>query len=306
MKKEKSVSKINYISKKGMQHKTTFMSVLNYFLVGAFAIACFIPMLLIIMISVTSDKAILANGYQLIPKEFSLAAYDMIFSPKSSLLQGYGVSISVTLIGTLSAVAITGMAAFALSNKSVYYRNLLAFYFFIPMVFHAGLVPWYMMCRALGLRNNIFALIIPSLIFSSYNMFLCRNFMNGIPNALMESAKLDGATDLRIAFSIYFPLSKPVLAAVALFYGVAYWNDWFNAIMLVEKSELYPLQYMLYKIKSEIDALQHLQPGVPVKDLPTESLKMATAVVTIGPIIFLYPYLQKYFVKGLIIGGVKG
>jgi putative aldouronate transport system permease protein len=203
-------------------------------------------------------------------------------------------------------VVFTGMAAFVLCNKNVHYRNALALYFFVPMVFNAGLVPWYMMCRALGLRDNLLALIVPSLMFSSYNMFLCRNFMNGLPDSFMESAKLDGASDFSIAFRIYFPLSTPVLAAVALFYGVAYWNDWFNAIMLVDDNKLYPLQFMLYKIKSEIAALQRLQPGVPVKKLPGEALKMATAIVTIGPIIFLYPFLQRYFIKGLIIGGVKG
>jgi putative aldouronate transport system permease protein len=130
--------------------------------------------------------------------------------------------------------------------------------------------------------------------------------MRGIPDSLMESAKLDGARDLRIAFSIYFPLSTPVIATVALFYGIGYWNDWFNAIMLVSNQKLYPLQYMLIRIQSEIASLARLQPGVPLPNLPGESLKMATCILTVGPIILLYPYLQKYFVKGLIIGGVKG
>lgn len=130
--------------------------------------------------------------------------------------------------------------------------------------------------------------------------------MAEIPRDLSESAKLDGANEFTIAFKIIFPLSTPVIATVALFYGVAYWNDWFNAIMLVNNNELFPLQYMLYKIQSEIAALQRLSPGVPVKSLPGESLKMATAIITIGPIILFYPFLQKYFVKGLVIGGVKG
>jgi len=284
----------------------TTSQILIYLFVGFFAFIGLMPMILVTMISITSDASIKANGYQFIPKEFSLTAYRMIFSPTSSIIPSYGVSITVTLLGTLLAVLITGMAAFTLSNKSVHYRNSLALFFFIPMVFNAGLVPWYMMCRALGLKDNLLALIIPSLMFSSYNMFLCRNFMKGIPDSFMESAKLDGASDALIAFRIYFPLSTPVLAAIGLFYGVAYWNDWFNAIMLVDNDKLFPLQYMLYKIKSEIAALQRLQPGVPVRQLPGESLKMATALVTIGPIIFLYPFLQKYFVKGLIIGGVKG
>jgi putative aldouronate transport system permease protein len=261
---------------------------------------------LVLSISLTEDRAIRQYGYQLIPSKFSAEAYRLIFMGNSSLYQGYFMSISVTLIGTFLATAITAMAAYSLVNKSVRYRNVLAFFFFIPMVFSTGLVPWYMMCRNLGLMNNFFSLLVPSLLFSPFNMFLCRNFMRGIPDSLMESAKLDGAQDMHIAFKIYFPLSKPVLATVALFYGIAYWNDWFNAIMLVNDQDLYPLQYLLLKIQSEIDSLRHLQPGMPVKDLPGESLKMATAILTTGPIIFLYPYLQKYFVKGLVIGGVKG
>lgn len=286
--------------------RVTASQVMVYFLVGFFAFIGLMPMILVTMISITSDASIKMNGYQLFPKEFSLVAYKLIFTPSSSVMPAYAVSITVTLLGTLAAVLITGMAAFTLCNKSVQYRNSLAMFFFIPMVFNAGLVPWYMMCRALGLKDNLLSLIIPSLMFSAYNMFLCRNFMNSLPDSFMESAKLDGATDAQIAFRIYFPLSTPVLAAIALFYGVAYWNDWFNAIMLVDNDKLFPLQYMLYKIKSEIAALQRLQPDVPVRKLPGESLKMATALVTIGPIIFLYPFLQKYFVKGLIIGGVKG
>ena len=287
-------------------NRASIFTVINYFFVAALAVLCALPLILVLMISLTSDAAIKKYGYQFIPSQFSNAAYRMIFSPSSSMLPAYGVSTVVTVVGTLAATSFTAMAAFALANKSVKKRNALALFFFIPMVFNAGLVPWYMMCRSLGLMDNIFALIIPSLLFSPFNMFLVRNYMNTIPDSLLESAKLDGATDVTIAFRIYFPLSLPVLATVTLFYGVAYWNDWFNAIMLVNNQKLFPLQYMLYKLQSDIAALQRLDPNVKLADLPGESLKMATTVVTIGPIIFLYPYLQKYFVKGLVIGGVKG
>jgi putative aldouronate transport system permease protein len=279
---------------------------INYLLVGILALVCVLPMILVLSISLSSDQSIKQYGYQLIPKEFSPEAYRLILRGNSSVIQGYFISISVTFLGTLLASLITSMAAFTLVNKNVKYRNSLAFFFFIPMVFSGGLVPWYLMCRNLGLVNNFFALLIPTLLFSPFNMFLCRNFMREIPDSLMESARLDGAQDFRIAFTIYFPLSTPVIATVALFYGIAYWNDWFNAIMLVNNQKLFPLQYMLLKIQSEIESLRRLQPGVPVRNLPGESLKMATCILTVGPIILLYPYLQKYFVKGLIIGGVKG
>ena len=156
--------------------------------------------------------------------------------------------------------------------------------------------------------DNLASLIVPGLMFNAFNLFLVRNFMNGIPDSLLESAKLDGANEIVIAFRIYFPLSIPVLAAVTLFYALGYWNDWWNAIMLIDNNKLYPLQYFLFKLQSEIKMLRDLQmqsasAGVT---LPSESVKMATVIVTIGPIIFLYPFLQKYFVKGLVIGGVKG
>jgi putative aldouronate transport system permease protein len=283
-----------------------FLSVLNYFLAGIIAIICVLPMVLVLSISLSSDHAIKQFGYQLVPKEFSVEAYRLIFRGNSSVVQGYIVSLSVTFLGTFFATLITAMAAYTLVNKNVKYRNSLAFFFFVPMVFSGGLVPWYIMCRNLGLVNNLFALLVPTLLFSPFNMFLCRNFMRDIPDSLMESAKLDGAQDLRIAFTIYFPLSAPVIATVALFYGIAYWNDWFNAIMLVNNQKLYPLQYMLMKIQSEIESLRRIQPGVPMRNLPGESIKMATCILTVGPIVLLYPYLQKYFVKGLVIGGVKG
>jgi putative aldouronate transport system permease protein len=289
-----------------MKKRTSALTVLNYVLIALFAIACIVPMLLVLSISLTSNDAIKQFGYQLWPPKFSGQAYKLIFMGNSSVYQGYLISVSVTVIGTLLAVGITVMCAFALVNKNVRYRNALAFYFFVPMVLSGGLVPWYIMCRNLHLTDNFWSLVIPSLLFNPFNMFLCRNFMRDIPDSLMESAKLDGAQDFRICFQIYMPLSTPVIATVALFYGIAYWNDWFNAIMLVNNEDLFPLQYMLMKIQSEVEALKHLQPGVPVRNLPSDSLKMATAIVTIGPIILLYPFLQKYFVKGLIIGGVKG
>jgi len=287
-------------------NQLTLPGIVNHFCVSVLALFCGLPLILVLAISFSSDSSIRRNGYQLIPNEFSTLAYRLIFSPNSSAVRSYGVSISVTLIGTLLAISITSMVAFTLVNQNVRYRNALAFYFFIPMVFNAGLVPWYMMCRNLGLMDNFFALIIPSLVFSPFNMFLCRNFMRSIPDSLMESAKLDGANDIVIAFRIYFPLSTPVMATVALFYGVAYWNDWFNAIMLIKNQRLFPLQYMLYQLQSEIEMLRQLNPTVQVRNMPGESMKMATVIVTVGPIVLLYPYLQKHFVKGLTIGGVKG
>ncbi|AIQ43227.1 sugar ABC transporter permease [Paenibacillus sp. FSL R5-0912] len=279
-----------------------------YACITVYSALCLIPMLLVLMISVTDEDTILKNGYSLFPEKFSLYAYKLIFTGGSQVLHSYMISIFVTLVGTVLAVLITSMAGYTLANKSVKYRNSLSLYFFITMIFSAGIVPWYLMNRSLGLTNNILALIIPSLLFSPFNLFLVRNFMNGVPDSLRESATIDGANDLTIAFRIYLPLCTPVLATIALFYGLDYWNNWWNAIMLIDDKSLYPLQFMLLQLKSEISMLNEMTMLAGASDvtLPAESVKMATAIVTIGPIIFLYPYLQKYFVKGLVIGSVKG
>lgn len=281
---------------------------LIYFSIALFSIMCLIPMVLSFMVSITDESMIMKNGYSFIPEKFSLYAYRLMFQGGSSVIRGYTISIIITVCGTFLALAITGLAAYTLSNKNVKYRNTLALFFFITMIFSTGVVPWYMICSALKLKDNIFALIIPSLMFNPFNLFLVRNFMDGIPDSLRESATIDGANDAYIAFKIYFPLCVPVLATVGLFYGLGYWNDWWNAIMLIDNNKLFPIQYLLLQLKSQIQMLRDLQflSSSGTATPPAESLKMATAIITIGPIVLLYPYLQKYFVKGLIIGSVKG
>ncbi|CAM4381957.1 carbohydrate ABC transporter permease [Paenibacillus typhae] len=288
--------------------KSSISQTIMYLCITLYSALCLIPMLLVLMISITDEDAILKNGYSLFPEKFSLYAYKVIFTGGSQVLHSYMISIIVTVVGTSLAILITAMAGYTLANKSVKYRNVLSLYFFITMIFSAGIVPWYLMNRWLGLTDNILALIIPSLLFSPFNLFLVRNFMNGVPDSLRESATIDGANDLTIAFRIYLPLCTPVLATIALFYGLDYWNNWWNAIMLIDDKSLYPLQFMLLQLKSEISMLNQMTMLAGADDitLPSESVKMATAIVTIGPIIFLYPYLQKYFVKGLVIGSVKG
>lgn len=273
-----------------------------------YSVCCLLPMVLVVMVSFTSESAIVRHGYQLLPSEYSLNAYSTLLKNGAALGRSYLVSIFVTAIGTIGGVAITGMTGYALSRKDLFGRNFLSFYFFFTMMFSGGLVPWYIICGMLGLRDNIWALIVPNLLFSCFNMFLVRNFMAQLPEALNESAKLDGAGEFLIAFRIYFPLSLPVLATIALFISIAYWNDWWNAIMLLDNAKLFPLQYYLFKLQSDLSMLEQLQNmGVgSTESPPTESVKMATVVVTVGPIILMYPYLQKYFVKGLVIGSVKG
>lgn len=288
-------------------NRSRLFDIANATLIGFISLLCLVPMLLVLMVSFTSEASIQQNGYQLFPSEFSLDAYKLLLGT-SPLYRSYLVSLFVTVVGTLIAVLITGMAGYTLAAKHIRYRNGLAMFFFITMVFNTGLVPWYLINLELGLRNNIWALIIPSLIFNPFNLFLVRNYMSQIPGSLIEAAKIDGANDIFIAFRIYFPLCMPVLATITLFYGIGYWNNWFNAIMLVDNQNLYPLQYLLFKLNSEINMIQQMQSsGVIVSDavLPQESVKMATAILTIGPVIFFYPFLQRYFIKGLLIGSLK-
>lgn len=272
-----------------------------------FTLMCLLPMVLTVMVSFTEETVIMRNGYSFFPEKWSTYAYSLMFQGGSSVMHGYMISIITTLIGTTLALLITALTAYTLSNKRVVYRGRLGLFFFIPMVFNAGIVPWYLITGKLGLRNNIWALIVPNLLFNPFNLFLVRNYMSGLPDSLRESATIDGANDLTIALKIYFPLSLPAIATIGLFYGLGYWNDWWNAIMLVDDKKLYPIQYLLLQLKSQISMLKDLQytASAGYATPPSESLKMATAVITIGPIALLYPFLQRYYINGMVVGAVK-
>ncbi len=281
-------------------------SIFIHLFILLFALACLIPFLMVIAVSLTEEKSITLYGYSLFPHSWSTAAYKMMFGKNSAVPRSYGVTTTATLVGTIIASLITFGAGYTLANKQCRYRNGLSLYFYFTMVFSAGLVPWYMVSKQIGAYDNMFALIVPSLLFSPFNMFLVRNFVAAIPDALNESARIDGAGEVRIAFQIYFPLCKPVLATIALFYAIGYWNNYFNAVMLITNRKLYTLQMLLFQIQSEITAMSKLMQGAARVNPPKEAFKMATSVVTMGPIILLYPFLQKYFVKGMVIGAVKG
>ena len=294
----------------GMRLKTTtgerVGSVFIHLFVLLFALGCLLPFIMVVIVSLTEEKSITINGYSFFPQAWSFSAYQMMFGKTSAVPRSYGVTITATVIGTLAAVLITFGAGYTLASKQCRYRNGLSLYFYFTMVFSAGLVPWYMVSKAIGAFDNLLALIVPSLMFSPFNMFLVRNFVAGIPDALNESARIDGAGEARIAFQIYFPLCMPVLATITLFYAIGYWNNYFNAVMLINDRNLYTLQMLLFQIQSEITAMSKLMQGAARINPPKEAFKMATSVVTMGPIILLYPFLQKYFVKGMVIGAVKG
>lgn len=288
-----------------VEKKITPGSVLINLIITLYALFCILPFVLVFVTSFASERSIALKGYTFFPGEWSVNAYKMIFGQNSTIIRGYGISLLVTSLGTFLAVLITYGAGYTLANKLCKYRNGLALYFFITMVFSAGLVPWYLVSRTIGAFNNIWALIVPSLIFSPYNLFLVRNFIKGIPDTLNESARIDGAGEILIAFRIYLPLCLPVLATVALFYAIGYWNNYFNAVMLVNDVNIQPLQMLLFNIQSTITGMNRMVSGAVVTP-PRETFKMAASIITMGPIVLLYPFLQRYFVKGVIVGAIKG
>ncbi|HHW23433.1 MAG TPA: carbohydrate ABC transporter permease [Clostridiaceae bacterium] len=269
---------------------------------------CVLPFLLILTGSITSQGSILRDGYRFIPKEISFQAYQIIFESPDMLLKAYGVTIMVTVIGTLTGLFFTAMTAYVLNSKDFKYRNHFSFYFYFTTIFGGGLVPWYiMMVKYLKMKDTYMALIFPLLMNVIY-ILIKRNFMKSIPDAIFESAKLDGAGDFTIFLRLVLPLSKPSLATIGLFIALNYWNDWYNAMLFVDKQSMFPLQYFLYQILSKLDFINQTasRSGVPVPQMPSEPMKLAMTVVATGPIVLLYPFVQKYFVKGITVGAVKG
>ena len=296
------------VKQKNGHGDTICFKAIGYPLICLFALVCIIPFFLIIASSFTSESYIIKNGYVLWPKEFSTSAYELIFNNPAIILRAYGVTAFVTIIGTALSVFVNAMTGYVLQRKDFRWRNIFSFYFFFTTLFSGGLVPWYILCvKTLHLKNTIWALIIPTIV-SVWNIILVKGFMGGIPGEITESAKIDGAGDFRIFVKLILPLSKPVVATIGLFTALAYWNDWYMCMLFIDKKELFDLQYLLYQLMGSIKALREIasQSTISVSSMPIESTKMALTIVATGPIILVYPFVQKYFVKGLTLGSVKG
>lgn len=278
--------------------------------VGLFAFACLYPFLLVISGSFTTKEDAIRYGFRLIPRNFTTAAYDALIINGAAIVNGYKVTVFVTIVGTIVSLFVNSMMGFVLSRKQMKLRRIINFYVLFTMLFNGGMVPWYIICvNVLKLKDSIFALILPMLV-SPWYIFLIRNFFTSVPEELYESAKLDGAGDFRIYRSIYMRVATPVLATVLLFTALGFWNDWWLGLMLVEKSELQPLQMLLRNIVSNIQYLQTMQSSPQIQQMlasiPGDGVKMALVIITTGPIILLYPFVQRYFVKGIMVGAVKG
>ena len=283
--------------------------ILAYAVIGIFALICLYPLLLTFSVSFSPESRISREGFRLIPSEVSLDTYSYIFAHSGArILRSYGVTVFVTVVGTIASMLVTCMISYAISLPEMRYRNAIAFICNFTTIFSAGLVPWYVICvNWYGLRDNIMALMLPAM-FSVWNMFLMRTYFKSISVSLFDAAKIDGAGHWKILFSIALPLSKIAILTVGLMYVLSYWNNWWNALMFISDRDLYPLQYYLYSIISNVNAISsgRVPSGAAASiRLPSETVKMAVTIITIGPIIFLYPFIQRFFVQGIMAGAVK-
>ena len=296
------------IEQKGWRDR--LFAVTNYIILALFALFCLFPFWLLIVASFTDNAALRTDGYQPWPRQWSLEAYRWVLSG-TQIQVAYQITTFVTVLGTFLSLVIQSTLAYVMiALRRPVGRNRLAFYVYFTMIFAGGIIPWFITCRMLGLYDNIWALIVPMLI-NPWWIFVLRNFFKSLPIEILESARMDGASDALIFYRIVLPLSKPALATVSLFTAVAYWNDWWHGVMLLTFAPFRPLAVVILAMMNNIRALTTAVQGAgaPVQFLdtvPALSIQMATAAITIGPIILVYPFVQRYFIQGLMVGAIKG
>lgn len=286
------------------------MAALSHVVLILFSAAAVLPFLLLISASVTNENAALKYGFSFIPKEFSWAAYSYISGQSAMIVRAYGITVFTTVVGTVVGLTMTALLGYGLS-KDIPGKRFLNFYVVFTMLFNGGLVPTYLVyTKYLHLANTIWALIIPSLLMNAFHVMLMRNyFATSIPEELFESAKLDGASEMSVFRFIAIPLSKPIMATVGLMLALAYWNNWTNGLYYLDDSSLYSIQNVLNAINNNILALNSVSNmGIAINkaDVPALTARMAIAVIGILPMLVIYPFFQKYFVKGITVGAVKG
>lgn len=289
------------------------LNIIAYTFCGLIALMCFIPFLMVLSGSFSSEDAIARNGFSILPQDFSLEAYKSVFKEPIVVFRAYATTIGLTIVGTVLGLLLQTMTAYVLSRRDFEWRNKFSFFFYFTTLFSGGLVPYYILItQTLNLRNNYLALLLP-LLFSVYNLLIMKSYIMALPDSLIDAAKIDGCGEVRTLFQIVMPLIKPALATVGLFIALAYWNDWYNAMLYINEEEMWPLQYFLYQKVNNIEAYKKLLENATISSsvvssvsLPTQTLKMALTIVVTGPIVLAYPLVQKYFVQGITIGAVKG
>lgn len=291
--------------------KCTGFRVVSYVVLSILAICCIVPLLNVIMISITDSSVIKDFGYSLIPQKIDLSAYKLLMKKPETIIQAYKITAIVTLSGTLISVLIGTSYAYTLTRKNCLIRRQTSFYLYFTMLFSGGLIPTYILvAHTLGLKNNLLALILPYCV-APYNIFLTRTFIQQIPPELFEAAKIDGASEHKILYRLVYPMCKGGIATITMFNLLGFWNAWQPCLYYISDSRYYTLQYMLQVLMNRITALKmEMDMGMQVASsltaLPEDSLRMATCLVAIGPLIIAFPFFQKYFVRGIAVGSVKG
>ncbi len=267
--------------------------------------ACVVPLLLILAASFSDEQTLVREGFKLIPVKFSVAAYEFLFNDPAQIIRAYGVSVFVTLTGASISLFLMSMLAYALSRRDFALRRAISFFILFPVLFSAGMVPFYIvMVRQLGLKDNILALILPPLIIPFF-VLLLRTYFSTIPKELIDAARIDGANEFLIYARIVIPLSTPALATVGLFSMLFYWNDLYLSLLFVNDRALYNLQYLLFQIISNIQILEDSFVSQGTRP-PLQSVRMAMAVISMGPMLFAFLFVQRFFVRGITLGGIKG
>lgn len=283
---------------------------LAYVFIILITVVCLLPFWLVVVGSFTAESEIFARGYSLWPHEFSLEAYQLAFKYPDRVFRAYGITVSITVLGTFLSLLMTSLCGYALQRDDFKSRGFFTMFVFFTMLFSGGLVPWYLLItNYLHLKDTYWVMILTQLV-NVYYIILMKNFMKTVPKALIEAAKIDGAGEFYTFFRIVLPLVKPALASIGMFTALNYWNEWRTGMLFLQDADLFPLQYYLYRLLNSVEFLKTataaMGSNISTLTFPSESLKLAMTVIATGPIICLYPFLQKYFVKGITIGAVKG
>ena len=293
-----------------MKKKSVFQQIILSVMLILLACAIIIPFLLILSVSFSNEQDIMLNGYKLIPEHFDLTAYKYVLHNPRDILQAYKITIIFAVLGTALTVFFTALIAYPISRPDMVGKKIINYMLLITMLFSGGLAPTYILnTRYLHLNNTIWIYIIPSLL-SPWNIFMMRTFFSQLPASLVEAASIDGAKQLRIFLQIIIPLSKPVIATIAVMTFVGKWNSWYESLLYIDDYTMVSLQYFLQRMMKNIALIKEMNSmGMSMTGtltIPSETARMAMAILVAGPILFVFPFFQKYFVKGLTVGGVKG
>ncbi|GGH61984.1 ABC transporter permease [Paenibacillus silvae] len=305
------MAQVRLVKKRDFHHVSVAWNVLMNIIAGLFALICVFPFIFVVIISFTDEKVLARDGYRLIPSEWSLAAYRFVWQSGDTLLRAYGVTLLVTVLGTIISLILMSLYAYAISRKSFRYRRFFSIFAILTMLFNGGMIPTYMVVsQLLGMKDTIWALILPLAMNAFYIMILRTFYSTSVPDAIIESARIDGAGEFHTFLKIVIPLCLPGLATIGLFSTLSYWNDWFNALLYIDNPNLVPLQSMLMRIESSIQFIQQNSANssmslAAMQSIPQDTSRMAMVVLATLPIIFAYPFFQRYFVQGLTVGAVK-